>query len=121
MNQRLARLTTAIGMVLASTAISLLNHTPSEAAAPQWCGFYELNPPQGEQTAGYVHCGRNFILIKYHWSQGSTGTACIEPWGRHGFFMHGPYRVVNAYYVNVAPNLQGPPHDFRCALSQPQV
>ncbi|MGW6928440.1 DUF6355 family natural product biosynthesis protein [Lentzea sp. NPDC054927] len=110
-------------MVLVSVALGLID-SPSSAAEPNElppCGFSELNPPRGQQTARYYHCGGGFILIKYHWSRGSTGTTCLPPWDVHPFFWDGEYRVVNAYYVTTRPNLTGPPDDLRCSLVQPRV
>ena len=123
MNGRLARFATAAGMLLATTSLGLFD-SPSNAAEqimPQRCGFYEINPPVGELTGRYVHCADSFILIKFHWSNGSTGTTCVPPWWQIPFYRDGQHRVVNAYYVTTPPNLTGPPHDRRCSLGQPRV
>ncbi|MFS8103544.1 DUF6355 family natural product biosynthesis protein [Lentzea alba] len=123
MNANTARAFTAAGMLLAATAVGMIetNSPTASAITPQRCGFYALNPAQGEKTGGYIHCGGSFILIKYHWSTGSTGTSCIEPWGSRPFFRDGPHRIVNAYYVTTPPNLTGPPGDQRCSVSQPRA
>lgn len=123
MNGRLARTATAVGALLASTALGMIDSpaASAERIMPPRCGFYELDQPVGELTSRYVHCADGFILIKFHWSEGSTGTACVPPWGQHPFFRDGRYRVVNAYYVTTRPNLTGPPNDLRCALGQPRV
>src|SRR5687767_12523312 len=114
MNRGLARTATAAGMLLASTALGLIDVPSSSAEGIRQprCGFYEVNPPQGELTGRYVHCGPSFILVKYHWSRGSTGTTCLPPWDQHSFFRDGPYTVVSTYYVTTRPNLTGPPHDL---------
>ncbi|WP_143467070.1 DUF6355 family natural product biosynthesis protein [Lentzea kentuckyensis] len=123
MNANVARSLGAAGMLLAATALGMIDTNGYSAAAitPQRCGFYEINPPQGELTGRYIHCADGFILVKHHWSQGSTGTSCIEPWGQRPYFKDGPHKVVNAYYVTTPPNLTGPPGDQRCSLSQPRV
>lgn len=123
MNRPLASFATALGMLLASSAAGMIDSASSSPARvmPAYCGFLELAQPQGELTAHYYHCGKHFILIRFHWSQGSTGTRCIEPWGTDRFYKDGPHRVVNAYYITMPPNLVGPAHDLRCALSQPRA
>lgn len=123
MNSNVARALSAAGMLLAATAVGMIdtNGNSSTAIAPRYCGFYDLNPPQGELTGYYYHCGNSFILIKYHWTQGSTGTSCIEPWGQRPFFKDGQHEIVNAYYVTTPPRLTGPPGDQRCSLGQPQA
>lgn len=123
MKANIARALSAVGMLLAASAVGMIDTSGNSAAAvtPQRCGFYEINPPQGELTGRYIHCGPSFILIKYHWSQGSTGTSCIDPWGQRPFFRDGPHRVVNAYYVTTPPNLLGPPGNQMCSLRQPRV
>lgn len=123
MNANVARAVSAAGMLLASTAVGMIDTggNPSAEVMPRYCGFYNINPPRGELTGYYYHCGNNFILIKFHWNQGSTGTSCVEPWGQTPFYKDGQHKVVNAYYVTTSPNLTGPPDDQRCSLSQPRV
>ncbi|WP_285647875.1 DUF6355 family natural product biosynthesis protein, partial [Lentzea sp. NBRC 102530] len=75
----------------------------------------------GELTARYFHCGNSFILIKFHWSTGTTGTACVPPHGQIPFYKDGQHKVVNAYYVTTRPNLTGPHGNQRCSLRQPRV
>jgi hypothetical protein len=121
-NANVARSLSAAGMLLAATAVGMIDGgSPERIMPPPGCGFYELSPPHGDLTARYIHCADSFILIKYHWSQGSTGTACIPPWDQHNFYMDGPHKIVNAYYVTTPPNLSGPPGNQMCSLSQPQV
>ncbi|MDX8053801.1 DUF6355 family natural product biosynthesis protein [Lentzea sp. BCCO 10_0798] len=123
MNANIARAFTAAGMLLAATAVGMID-TPSNTASaisPRPCGFYSLDLPQGEQTGGYVHCGDGFILIKFHWSTGTTGTSCIPPWGSRPFFKDGPHKIVNAYYVPTRPNLSGPPGNQMCSTGQPRA
>lgn len=123
MNVNVARALSAAGMLLAATAVGMVDTggNPSAAVMPRYCGFYDLNPPQGELTGYYYHCGNSFILIKFQWSQGSTGTSCIEPWGQRPFYKDGQHEIVNAYYVTTPPKLTGPPGGQRCSLSQPRV
>jgi hypothetical protein len=123
MNVNTARALTAAGMLLGATAIGMIDTSgnPSAAVVPRYCGFYDLNPPRGELTGHYYHCGNSFILIKFHWSQGSTGTSCIEPHGQRPFFKDRQHEVVNAYYVTTPPNLTGPPGNQRCSVGQPRV
>lgn len=123
MNGRLGRAATTVGMVLATTAMAMID-MPSASATrimPPRCGFYEVSPPAGELTGRYVHCADSFILIKFHWSTGSTGTACVAPWWQIPFYRDGQHKVVNAYYVTTPPNLTGPPHDRRCSTGQPRA
>lgn len=122
MNANTARALTAAGMLLAATAVGMIDTGGTAAAVmPRTCGFQEINPPRGEVTGYYTHCADNFILIKYHWSTGNTGTSCIEPWGQRPFFRDGPHKIVNAYYVNTPPNLSGPPGNQWCSTGQPRV
>ncbi|RAS58996.1 hypothetical protein C8D87_11649 [Lentzea atacamensis] len=123
MNRRLASAATALGVLLVSSAVGMIDRAAGSTAKamPAYCGFLELAEPQGELTARYYHCGKHFILIRFHWSQGSTGTRCIEPWGTDNFYKDGPHKVVNAYYIKTPPNLVGPVDDLRCALSQPRA
>lgn len=122
MNANLARALSAAGMLLAATAVGTTDTgNPSAAGMSRYCGFYDLNPPQGEVTGYYYHCGKSFILIKFHWTQGSTGTSCIEPWGQRPFFKDGQHEVINAYYVKTPPNLIGPPGNQMCSVAQPRV
>lgn len=123
MNANLARAISATGMLLAATAVGMIDTsgTPSAAAKPPYCGFYDLYPPQGELTGYYYHCGNSFILIKFHWTQGSTTTSCIEPHGQKPFYKDGQHEVINAYYVTTPPNLIGPPGNQICSVGQPRV
>ncbi|MEV6236761.1 DUF6355 family natural product biosynthesis protein [Lentzea sp. NPDC051838] len=122
MNHRLANVLGALSM-FASAVVT--NAQDADAAVrimpPPGCGFIRLPQPVGELTARYFHCANSFILIKFHWSGGNTGTACIPPFYQHPFFRADGQEVVNAYYVSTPPNLTGPPDDLRCSLTQPRV
>ena len=122
MNRRLANVLSAAGM-FAAAVVANAQHADASAKImpPPGCGFIQLPQPVGELTARYFHCGGSFILIKFHWSGGNTGTACVPPWDQRPFFRAEGQVVVNAYYVSTPPNLTGPPGDQRCSLSQPRV
>ncbi|MFB9905344.1 DUF6355 family natural product biosynthesis protein [Allokutzneria oryzae] len=77
--------------VLGMTAIA----APSASAAP--CGWYKIG-----DTGYHNHCGTGLILVKYHWSNGNTGTTCQGP-GIIPFYPDGPHQRVNAYYVPKKP------------------
>ncbi|MCP2243328.1 DUF6355 family natural product biosynthesis protein [Lentzea aerocolonigenes] len=123
MKANFARALSAAGMLLAATAVGTVDTSDDASASvmPRYCGFYEISPPRGELTGYYYHCGDNFILIKFHWDQGSTGTSCVPPWGQTPFFKDGQYKVVNAYYVTTPPNLTGPPGNQWCSIGQPRA
>ena len=123
MNVNSARALTAAGMLLASAAVGMIDTNGDSPARvmPRYCGFYAIDPPRGELTGYYNHCGDSFILIKLHWDTGSSHTSCVPPWYQEPFYRDGPHKVVNAYYVTTPPNLTGPPDDLRCSLSQPRV
>ena len=122
MKANVARFLSAAGMLFAATAVGLIDTGGNSSATvmPRYCGFYDLNPPRGELTGYYYHCGDNFILIKFHWTQGSTGTSCIEPWGELPFYKDGQHEIINAYYVTTPPNLLGPPGNQMCSVGQPK-
>ncbi|MGI5506473.1 DUF6355 family natural product biosynthesis protein [Lentzea sp. CA-135723] len=122
MNRRLVNVFSAVCMFAAAA----IGNAPEADAAtrimpPPGCGFVRLPQPVGELTARYFHCDDSFILIKFHWSGGNTGTSCVPPYHQRPFFRSDGQTVVNAYYVTTPPNLTGPPSDRRCALSQPRV
>ncbi|MET9629056.1 DUF6355 family natural product biosynthesis protein [Lentzea sp. NPDC006480] len=122
MNRRLASVLSAAAMLVAAAAPG----TPNAAAAtriwpPPGCGFIPLPQPVGELTARYFHCAGTFILIKFHWDNGNTGTSCVPPWYQVPFYRDGTHVIVNAYYVSTPPNLSGPPGQEWCSLSQPKV
>ncbi|MET9225583.1 DUF6355 family natural product biosynthesis protein [Lentzea sp. NPDC003310] len=122
MNRRLASVLSAAAMFAAAAVTA-----PQEAGAvaslmpSPGCGFVPLPQPVGELTARYFHCDDSFILIKFHWSGGNTGTACVAPWHQHPFYRSDGQRVVNAYYVKTPPNVIGPPGSQMCSVSQPRV
>ncbi|WP_394620156.1 DUF6355 family natural product biosynthesis protein [Lentzea sp. JNUCC 0626] len=120
MSGSIARTLIMIGTALATTAVGMINEPATKIMPPQ-CGFYELSPPYREMTARYSHCGDSFILIKFHWNTGSTGTRCVAPWEQQPFFKDGPYRVVNGYYVKTPPNLGYSNGQHFCLTRQPQV
>jgi len=118
-----ARVLTAAGMLLASTAVGVIDTGGDSSARvmPRYCGFYAIDPPRGELTGYYNHCGDSFILIKLHWDTGSSYTVCVPPWGQNPFYKDGPHKVVNAYYVTTPPNVSGPPGNQWCSTGQPKA
>ncbi|RDI25420.1 hypothetical protein DFR72_108112 [Lentzea flaviverrucosa] len=122
MNRRLASVLSAVAMFAAAAIADPQEADASARIMPSpGCGFVPLPQPVGELTARYFHCADSFILIKFHWSGGNTGTACESPWAQHPFFRSGGQVVVNAYYVPTPPNLIGPPGNQMCSVSQPRV
>ncbi|MEU3642929.1 DUF6355 family natural product biosynthesis protein [Lentzea sp. NPDC034063] len=122
MNRRLASVLSAAAMFAAAAIADPQEADASARIMPSpGCGFVPLPQPVGELTARYFHCADSFILIKFHWSGGNTGTACEPPWAQHPFFRSGGQVVVNAYYVSTPPNLIGPPGKQMCSVSQPRV
>lgn len=124
MNTNVARAVSAVGMLVAASAVGMIDDGSGSAARimpPPGCGFIQLSQPVGELTGRYIHCADSFILIKFHWSGGNTGTACMPPWHQHPFYRAEGQRVVNAYYVTTPPNLLGPPGNQMCSLAQPRV
>jgi hypothetical protein len=105
MKANVARFLSAAGMLFAATAVGLIDTGGNSSATVM---------PR------YYHCGDNFILIKFHWTQGSTGTSCIEPWGELPFYKDGQHEIINAYYVTTPPNLIGPPGNQMCSVGQPK-
>lgn len=124
MKPNIARALSTAGMLLATSAVGMFDgasNSPARIMPPPGCGFIPLPQPVGDLTARYYHCADSFILIKYHWSGGGTGTACVPPWYQRPFYRSGDQVVVNAYYVTTPPNLMGPPGNRMCRTGQPQV
>ena len=122
MNRRLANVLGAVGMFAAASVTSAHDADASaRIMPPPGCGFIPLPQPVGELTARYYHCANSFILIKFHWSGGNTGTACLPPFYQHPFFRSDGQEVVKAYYVSTPPNLSGPPGGEWCSFTQPRV
>lgn len=101
MNRRLLR---ACGVALLSFSLDMV-HAPVHAVQASGCGFYKVEPNVGSLTARYKHCGSGHIMIKWHWSNGSTSSDCVEPWGEYSFHRFHGHVVVNAYYMPVRPNV----------------
>ncbi|WP_285641895.1 DUF6355 family natural product biosynthesis protein, partial [Lentzea sp. NBRC 102530] len=89
MKSNVARTISAAGMLLATAALGMIDDHGTRSAKimpPPGCGFIALPQAVGELTARYFHCGNSFILIKFHWSTGTTGTACVPPHGQIPFY-----------------------------------
>lgn len=122
MNRRLANVLSAVSMFAVAAANNAAEAIPSgRIMPPPGCGFVQLSEPIGDLTARYFHCGDSFILIKIHWSGGSSRTSCVPPWYQLPFYRAEGQVVVNAYYVSVPPNLSGPAGNQMCSLSQPHA
>ncbi|SDD56685.1 DUF6355 family natural product biosynthesis protein [Actinokineospora iranica] len=86
------------------------------SAAP--CGF----SVDGVGNGTYVHCANTFVLVKGHWSGGSTFTNCFRPWEIGYYGPDAGQRVVKVYYVPVRPNLVTFPNGtVGCSLYQPRL
>lgn len=120
-NMARRRIVAAVVTVLLAFAVLPSGSMAAQATAGKACGFYFTNPDHDSGvTARYDHCGDSFILIRIDWSEGSHYRACVYPWSSEPFWPDGPHRVVNAYYVPVAPNLIDYGGGQHCSLTQPQ-
>jgi len=119
--QRLRRRLSALVLcpILLTTAaapISMAQATPRGG-----CGFYFTNPDHDSGVnARYYHCGDSHILIRVEWNTGWHYQDCVPPWYSMAFRPDGPHRVVNAYYVPIAPALMGEGANRMCRTAQPQ-
>lgn len=106
--------------ILATFPVTTTGPASAETSADGRCGFYFTNPDHERATARYLHCGNSFILIRVDWSNGWHYRVCVPPWYSIPFYPDGPHRVVNAYYVPVAPDLIEDGEHRICRTAQPQ-
>ncbi|WP_106196963.1 DUF6355 family natural product biosynthesis protein [Umezawaea tangerina] len=100
--------------------MTIAESASAQVAKDGTCGFYFTNPDHNSATARYLHCGNSFILIQVDWSNGWHQRECVPPWYSVPFYPDGPHRVVNAYYVPVAPDLIDDGQHRICRTGQPQ-
>lgn len=104
--------TTAMAALVAFGAVFVA--VPAAEAAP--CGWSKL-----KRTGYFRHCGSQLVLVKFHWSNGPTGTTCMGP-GTRPFYPDGRHEVVKAYSVAKPPatmrNAQG---KLICRAGQPSA
>jgi hypothetical protein len=111
----------ALVLALSSLLLPASGPATAQATSRGGCGFYFTNPDHDHGvSARYYHCGDSFILIRVDWSSGWHYLDCVPPWYSVAFRPNGPHRVVNAYYVPIAPALMGEGSDRMCRTAQPQ-
>lgn len=122
------RVNARLGLVtLVSAALSAMCHPTPALAAPGAideasgpCGFYRTNHDPAGTASRYKHCADTFIMIRIHWSEGTTHRLCVEPWQMLPFWPdQDGHVVVNGYYIPDPPRLLTTPLGTqRCSLSQ---
>ncbi|GAA3848837.1 hypothetical protein GCM10022243_13580 [Saccharothrix violaceirubra] len=105
---------------VAATILSVLTSFNPPTTPKALCGFGFVNPDHhGGATAVYRHCAESFVLVRVDTDGRGHYTRCVGPWATVPFWAD--EKVVNAYYVPVAPALLDLGDRRICSLSQPDA